>query len=205
MSLGENIRTLRQQAHLSQEKLAELVGVSRQAVTKWEKDQSEPSCDNLMRLAEALGVTTSQLTAAPLTKTDWQQRLRFTVMLAAGWLIQYLLARILFGIKENYTVIGWLTGWQSTVYLLGWLLSKKLYWYAAVITCVGSLLGKRRFSLTVAAGFFIGWAAGELFGPRKIYPPAGVEYHYGWVTWSVVFLTALVIGVILERKSHKNN
>ena len=32
MSLGENIRTLRQQAHLSQEKLAELVGVSRQAV-----------------------------------------------------------------------------------------------------------------------------------------------------------------------------
>ena len=33
MSLGENIRTLRQQAHLSQEKLAELVGVSRQAVS----------------------------------------------------------------------------------------------------------------------------------------------------------------------------
>ena len=40
MTLGEKIRTLRQEAKFSQEVLAELVGVSRQAVTKWEKGGS---------------------------------------------------------------------------------------------------------------------------------------------------------------------
>lgn len=203
MSLGENIRTLRQQAHLSQEKLAELVGVSRQAVTKWEKGQSEPNCENLLLLAEVLGTTVPQLTALPAQSNSWRERLRFTALLAAGWLVLYLLARILFGIRENHTVLGWLTSWQSTVYLLGWLLSKKLYWYVAAMTCVGGLLRKWHFSLTVTAGFFVGWAAGELFGPRRFYPPAGVEYHYGWATWSVVFLAAVVSGVIWEYKSHK--
>ena len=36
MALGERIKTCRQNAGMSQEKVAELVGVSRQAVTKWE-------------------------------------------------------------------------------------------------------------------------------------------------------------------------
>lgn len=36
MTLGERIKSCRQKAGLSQEKLAELAGVSRQAVTKWE-------------------------------------------------------------------------------------------------------------------------------------------------------------------------
>lgn len=201
MSLGENIRQFRQAAHLSQEKVAELVGVSRQAVTKWEKDQSEPSCDNLMRLAEVLGVTPAQLTAVPPKKTYWRQRLRFTVMLAVEWLTLYLLVRVLFGIKENYTVIGWLTSWQSTVYLMGWLLSKRLYWYIAAITCASGLLDKRRFALTVTVGFFLAWAAGELLGPRRFIPAAGVEYHYGWATWTVIFLVTLVVGILLERQN----
>ena len=57
MTLGERIRQCRMDAHLSQEKVAELVGVSRQAVTKWETNQSAPSTDNLFRLAEILGTT----------------------------------------------------------------------------------------------------------------------------------------------------
>ena len=40
MTLGEGIKARRQQAGLSQEKLAELVGVSRQAVAKWESGRS---------------------------------------------------------------------------------------------------------------------------------------------------------------------
>ena len=52
MELGERIREARLRAHLSQEKVAELIGVSRQAVTKWESSQSAPSTDNLFKLAE---------------------------------------------------------------------------------------------------------------------------------------------------------
>ena len=57
MSLGERIKEQRKNCGLSQEKVAELVGVSRQAVTKWEAEQSAPSTENLFRLAEIFGTT----------------------------------------------------------------------------------------------------------------------------------------------------
>lgn len=55
--LGENIAKLRKTKGLSQEKVAEVLGVSRQAVTKWESNISRPSSDNLLRLAELLEVS----------------------------------------------------------------------------------------------------------------------------------------------------
>ena len=61
MSLGNSIREHRKRSGLSQEKLAELVGVSRQAVTKWETGQSAPSTENLLRLAEIFGVSLDAL------------------------------------------------------------------------------------------------------------------------------------------------
>ncbi|MBQ7087809.1 MAG: helix-turn-helix transcriptional regulator [Clostridia bacterium] len=62
MTLGERIKEQRTKAKMSQEKLAELVGVSRQAVTKWEAGQSSPSTENLFRIAEVLGTTVDILT-----------------------------------------------------------------------------------------------------------------------------------------------
>ena len=61
MTLGERIKTCRQQAGMSQEKIAELVGISRQAVTKWETNQSAPSTENLFKLAEIFGTTVDLL------------------------------------------------------------------------------------------------------------------------------------------------
>ena len=207
VSLGENIRTFRQQARLSQEKVAELVGVSRQAVTKWEKDQSEPSCENLLRLAEVLGTTVPALTALPAERPktfDWQGSLRFTGVLTVLWLGLWLAGRLAFGIREDHTVLGWLFGWQSRVYLFGWLLSSRLYWYAMVAACGGGLLNRRLFALTASAGFFLGWAAGELLGPRRWMPQAGVEYHYGWATWLGIWLLSLILGLILQKRERKN-
>lgn len=52
MSLGSNIRNKRKSLKLSQEYVAEQLQVSRQAVSKWEMEQSEPSTNNLIKLAE---------------------------------------------------------------------------------------------------------------------------------------------------------
>lgn len=54
MSIGERITDLRKEKKLSQGQLAELLGVSRQAVSKWENDASSPDTLNLIRLADAL-------------------------------------------------------------------------------------------------------------------------------------------------------
>lgn len=67
MTLGENIQAARKKKGLSQEALAEQVGVSRQALGKWEKDTALPSLDNLQALAAALDVSVDALlgTAQP--------------------------------------------------------------------------------------------------------------------------------------------
>ena len=54
MSIGERVSTLRKERDLSQGQLADALGVSRQAVSKWENDQSSPDTIKLIKLAEVL-------------------------------------------------------------------------------------------------------------------------------------------------------
>ena len=61
MTIGEIIQARRIALGLSQEGLAELVGVSRQAVSKWEVGDAVPDTDKLVPLARALGVSVDQL------------------------------------------------------------------------------------------------------------------------------------------------
>ena len=51
----------RKQHNLSQEELAEKIGVSRQAVSKWERSEASPDTDNLISLAEVYGVSLDEL------------------------------------------------------------------------------------------------------------------------------------------------
>ncbi len=61
MTLGNRIIELRKQKNFSQEYVAELLDISRQAVYKWEKDLSSPDTAHLIKLAEILGVSVEYL------------------------------------------------------------------------------------------------------------------------------------------------
>lgn len=61
MTLGQNIQNLRKAAGLSQEALGEALGVSRQAVSKWESDGAVPELDSLIAMSRLFGVTLGQL------------------------------------------------------------------------------------------------------------------------------------------------
>lgn len=61
MKLNEKILYYRKRAGLSQEELAEQVGVSRQAVSKWELGEATPEVEKLVALARTFGVTTDEL------------------------------------------------------------------------------------------------------------------------------------------------
>ena len=61
MSLGERILELRKAADISQGQLAEDMGVSRQAVSKWENDQASPDTSKMIRLAEVLNTEAEYL------------------------------------------------------------------------------------------------------------------------------------------------
>lgn len=72
MDLGAYTQQLRKERGISQEALAEQVGVSRQAVGKWEQNLSYPSTENLLALAQIFGVSADTLIgmtpAAPAPK-----------------------------------------------------------------------------------------------------------------------------------------
>lgn len=80
MALSQNIAQRRKALKLSQEYVASQLGVSRQAVSKWESGQTEPTAKNLVELARLFGMTVSELVepeicaaTAPVTpKTDWK-------------------------------------------------------------------------------------------------------------------------------------
>lgn len=61
MTLGEKIRTLRKKAGLSQEALAEKLGVSRQAVSKWENDNGMPETEKLITMAKLFDTSLDDL------------------------------------------------------------------------------------------------------------------------------------------------
>ena len=60
-SLGKRIMHCRKKQGLTQDKLAEMLGVTAQAVSKWENDQSCPDIGMLPKLAEIFGITTDEL------------------------------------------------------------------------------------------------------------------------------------------------
>lgn len=61
MTLGQNLQAARKAKGLSQETLAEQIGVSRQALGKWEKDTALPGLDNLQAAAQVLSVSVDTL------------------------------------------------------------------------------------------------------------------------------------------------
>ena len=69
MTLGQHICQYRKQLNISQEELGDRLGVSRQAVSKWETDLSAPDMNNLLALAREFGISVAELTETP-EKTD---------------------------------------------------------------------------------------------------------------------------------------
>ena len=61
MSIGERILELRKQKNISQVQLAQALGISRQAVSKWENDLAAPDMMNLIHLADLLVTDTEYL------------------------------------------------------------------------------------------------------------------------------------------------
>ena len=221
MTIGKRIKDFRTKAKLSQEKVAELVGVSRQAVTKWEADLSAPNTDNLFRLAEIFGTTVDalitdgaeQCSTAELvyqmiredeerkkavTQEKWRIRLRDALSVMVCYLIVFLLCKILWADRENLSLMGWLqnTLYEYHTFLLYWLLATRYFWYAALFSIAAAAIGLRRLSMTTIAGFIIGLPLGEYLGGIPGLVPE--KFHFGYEIWSFIFIGSIFFGIWLQ-------
>ena len=61
MTLGQKLKEIRKKFGLSQEQLAEIMNVSRQAITKWETDAGLPDTENLKELSRIFGISIDYL------------------------------------------------------------------------------------------------------------------------------------------------
>ena len=70
MTFGEKLQTLRARAGLSQDQLAELLDVSRQAVSKWERNEAMPEAEKIVRISRQFGVSTDYLLLEELEEPE---------------------------------------------------------------------------------------------------------------------------------------
>ncbi|MCL2285759.1 MAG: helix-turn-helix domain-containing protein [Firmicutes bacterium] len=83
MSIGKKIQMLRARNGLSQEGLAELLGVTRQSVSKWELDQAQPDVEKVVQLSRLFKVRTDALLLQELSAFEKHdsQKLHFGMYL----------------------------------------------------------------------------------------------------------------------------
>ena len=69
IEIANRLVNLRKSNNLSQEALAEKLGISRQAVSKWERAEASPDTDNLILLARLYGVSLDELLKTQMLST----------------------------------------------------------------------------------------------------------------------------------------
>ena len=74
MTIGQKIIQLRNAADISQEQLAETLGVSRQSVSKWEGAQSIPDMNKILQLSDLFGVSTDYLLGRTCCKDPYPSK-----------------------------------------------------------------------------------------------------------------------------------
>ena len=74
--IGKNLQKLRKQKNLTQEALAEHVGVARQTIAKWETGESVPDLEMAAKLASVMEVSLDDLTNAPEYELDGHPGMR---------------------------------------------------------------------------------------------------------------------------------
>ncbi len=68
MSFAENLKQLRKEKQLSQEELADILDVSRQAISKWEQGMGYPEVEKLLLLSSKLNISLDSLMATEITQ-----------------------------------------------------------------------------------------------------------------------------------------
>jgi len=107
MLLHDRIQQLRKARGISQEELAEQMGVSRQSVSKWESGQSVPDVDKVIALAALFGVPTDYLLTGMggATGTNMPRKIDMRIFTAVGTVINMLGLGLLIGGGQQFATV----------------------------------------------------------------------------------------------------
>lgn len=207
MTLFEKIPALRKARGLSQEELAEQLGVSRQAVSKWESGQSLPDLDKILALSEFFGVSTDYLLKANGTesaaaaeaetkRTEDKQRSFFIASLTLHFIAAFLLIYSYFVYLTAYL---WIRAAAAVLAILAF----GLYFMGRGY-CAKELRRRQDFRYWYIAVFPVSaylFPLGGLFGPDLTY--GLLCYPLGVLCLWAVLCFAVLAGLVQAEKNGK--
>lgn len=180
IKLANRLVELRKENKLSQEALAEKLGISRQAISKWERAEASPDTDNLIALADLYGLTLDQLLGNDEVKTEPQPQqaknslsakqikgksnLKKAPLLFLGAIAVYVGGGIILG------AFWWLLMWILFPIVLG-------YTFSALSMCFEDRKLLSILFSTIAA----------IFLAVSLYIALGVAFHLWGIAW-LIFL-----------------
>ena len=202
MELYEKILYLRKQQNLSQEALAERLSVSRQAVSKWESEQSMPDLEKIIAMSDFFEVTTDYLLKGIEPAKDQEQKNK-----ALASMILYIASTALIAIGLFCAFGGWYE--KQTM---------EVVWGGMVIQAVGVAgyftgrllsMEKPPFAVTwlnivgiafMPVSMLSGYLSVLIFRAGWIAPyPVGI---FGTLVFVVLFFAFSVISYMIMKKRH---
>lgn len=106
MQFNEKLQKLRKDKGISQEELAEMLGVSRQAISKWESGQTYPETDKLITISEIFGVTVDSLLKDSEVQEDRGNTVSAPYWQRRGTYYEYKSKRTVYGLPLVHVHIG---------------------------------------------------------------------------------------------------
>ncbi|MDA9460459.1 hypothetical protein B835_335 [Enterococcus mundtii 3F] len=193
MVMPERIQHLRKTKGLSQEELADTMGVSRQAVSKWESGQSTPDLEKIILMSEFFGVTTDYILKGIETVENKDEQSK------------EIISKILYISSTAFVAIGLFSAFS------GWYAEQALedVWGSMIIQAVGiagyfigKLLSKEKAPLSVdwlniigiifmPVSMFVGYLSIFVFNQGQVAP-----YPIGMTHTLLFGLVLFVFGVI---------
>lgn len=143
MGFADNLKLIRQERHISQENLAEIIGVSRQAVSKWEQGSGYPEMEKLLVLSKELNVSLDYLMLGEVKSTENNKTLSNNIIVPTGKITiksydgksivncyKVLASHVMYKAKNDepkYWLIGVNSGsfWGEKSIVLGWYADEK--------------------------------------------------------------------------------
>lgn len=202
MNMADRIQYLRKAKGISQEELAEKVGVSRQAVSKWESEQSMPDLEKIIAMSDFFEVTTDYLLKGIEPAKNEEQKNK-----ALASKILYIASTALIAIGLFCAFGGWYE--KQTM---------EVAWGGMVIQAVGvagyftgRLLSMEKPPLAVTwlnivgiafmpVSMLSGYLSVLIFGAGWIAPyPVGI---FGTLVFGVLFFAFSVISYMIMKKRH---
>lgn len=184
VDIGKRIRETRLSKGYTQEDVANALGITRQAVARWESGAGMPSTANLMALADFFQMPLSDLLGERRARR-WLPAFHAALRWAAAYLIFYLFGYVAFYLCEAPQQI--------------WLLSEWLLPLCAAVSLTAELTGKKRVAVSLLIALSVGTVLGTLW--NTFVPVGRAGLRKGFVITFVCIASGVAAGWLLDRRT----